>query len=190
MPVTGRREIMRQWPPQRLVIPQSWTTHGCGWNLLGPFSMRLGERSAGPWDRPPAKRLCELIMLSPGLRVAREVVRELLFANLRPAASASPLPKALSLAREGLSVLGDDVADLLRADRAHIWASPDVPLDVDLVAHEQGLRSALAMGPGRSRDTALSAALAEDGVLLEDEPYSTGRCDPERPSTCCAEGPG
>ncbi len=158
--------------------------------LLGPFSMSLGERSAGPWDRPPAKRLCELIMLSPGLRVAREVVRELLFANLRPAASASALSKALSLAREGLSVLGDDVADLLRADRAHIWASPDVPLDVDLVAHEQGLRSASAMGPGRSRDTALSAALAEDGVLLEDEPYSTGRCDPERPSTCCAKGPG
>ena len=111
-------------------------------------------------------------MLSPGLRVAREVVRELLFANLRPAASASALSKALSLAREGLSVLGDDVADLLRADRAHIWASPDVPLDVDLVAHEQGLRSALAMGPGRPRDTALSAALAEDGVLLEDEPYA------------------
>jgi hypothetical protein len=120
--------------------------------LLGPFSIKLGERSAGPWYRPPAKRLCELVMLSPGLRVGREVARELLFADLAPAASATAISRALSLAREALSALGKEVPGLLRADRAHIWFSDEVPLDIDLVAHEEALRSALAMGPGGRRD--------------------------------------
>ena len=140
--------------------------------LLGPFTIRLGERSAGPWYRPPAKRLCELVMVSPGLRVGREVARELLFADLGPVASANALSRALSLAREALSALGEEVAGRLRADRAHIWFSADAPLDIDLVAHEEALRSALAMEPGGPRDVALSKALAEDGVLLEDEPYA------------------
>jgi len=139
--------------------------------LLGPFNIRLGERSAGPWYRPPAKRLCELVMVSPGLRVGREVARELLFADLGPVASANALSRALSLAREALSALGEEVAGRLRADRAHIWFAADPPLDIDLVAHEEAIRSALAMEPGGPRDVALSKALAEDGVLLEDEPY-------------------
>jgi hypothetical protein len=53
-------------------------------SLLGPFSIKVGKRSAGPWYRPPAKRLCELVMVSPGLRIGREAARELLFANLEP----------------------------------------------------------------------------------------------------------
>ena len=40
-------------------------------------------------------------MVSPGLRVGREVARELRFADLGPVASAYALPGALSLAREG-----------------------------------------------------------------------------------------
>ena len=91
--------------------------------LLGPFTIKLGERSAGPWYRPPAKRLCELVMVSPGLRVGREVARELLFADLGPAASANALSRALSLAREALSALGQEVAGRLQADRANIWFS-------------------------------------------------------------------
>jgi class 3 adenylate cyclase len=111
-------------------------------------------------------------MLSPGLRVGREVARELLFADLAPAASATAISRALSLAREALSALGKEVPGLLRADRAHIWFSDEVPLDIDLVAHEEALRSALAMGPGGRRDAELSIALAEQGVLLQDEPYA------------------
>lgn len=78
--------------------------------LLGPFTIKRGERSAGPWHRPPAKRLCELVMVSPGLRVGREVARELLIADLAPAKA---LSRALSLAREALSALGED--ELARA---------------------------------------------------------------------------
>jgi class 3 adenylate cyclase len=141
-------------------------------NLLGPFTIKLGKRSAGPWYRPPAKRLCELVMVSPGLRVGREVVRELLFVDLGPESSANALSRALSLGREALSALSDEVAGRLRADRAHIWFSAEAPLRIDLVAHEEALRSGLAMEPGGLRDAALSTALAEDGVLLEDEPFA------------------
>ena len=158
--------------------------------LLGPFTVKLGERSAGPWCRPPAKRLCELVMVSPGLRVGREVARDLLFAELRPAASANAMSKALSLAREALSALGEAVPERLRADRAHIWFSAEAPLEVDLVAHEEALRSALAMEPGSLRDAALSMALAEDGVLLEDEPYADWALRPARPSNWSAKEPG
>ncbi len=141
-------------------------------SILGPFTIKLGERSAGPWYRPPAKRLCELVMVSPGLRIGREVARELLFADLEPAASAKALSRALSLAREALSMLGEEVAGRLRADRAHIWFSADALVEVDMVAHEEALRLALAMEPGALRDASLSVAVAEGGVLLEDEPYA------------------
>ncbi len=141
-------------------------------SLLGPFTIKRGGRGAGPWYRPPAKRLCELVMVSPGLRVGRELAQEMLFADLGPSAAANALSRALSLARGALSPLGGEVRGLLQADRAHIWASPDVPLDIDLVAHEAALRTALAMERGPSRDTALCTALADDGVLLEDEPYA------------------
>jgi len=140
--------------------------------LLGPFDIKLGDRSVGRWYRPPAKRLCELVLASPGLRVGREVARDLLFAELEPAASATAISRALSLAREALSALGEDVAGRLRSDRAHIWFSADALVDIDLVDQEKALRSALAMEPGGPRDAALSIALAEDGVLLEDEPYA------------------
>jgi DNA-binding SARP family transcriptional activator len=140
--------------------------------LLGPFDIKLSDRSVGRWYRPPAKRLCELVLASPGLRVGREVAWDLLFAELEPAASATAISRALSLAREALSALGEDVAGRLRSDRAHIWFSADALVDIDLVDQEKALRSALAMEPGGPRDAALSIALAEDGVLLEDEPYA------------------
>ncbi len=140
--------------------------------LLGPFSIKMGERSAGPWYRPPARRLCELVMVSPGFRVGREVARNLLFAELAPRSSAAAISRALSLAREALCALGEPVPQWLRADRAHIWFSAEAPVEVDLVAHEQALRTALALDAGSRRDAELSMALATDGVLLEDEPYA------------------
>jgi class 3 adenylate cyclase/tetratricopeptide (TPR) repeat protein len=140
--------------------------------LLGRFSIKLGEREAGPWYRPPARRLCKLVMVSPGLTVGREVARDMLFADLAPAASATAISRALSLARQALLVLGEDVAERLKADRAHIWFSVEAPLEVDLVVHYEALRSALAMEPGGPRDAALSETLAEDGALLGDEPYA------------------
>ncbi len=64
-------------------------------NLLGPFSVTLGDKSAGPWRRPSAKRLCELVLVSSGRRIARETACEALFPNLNAAAAARRLSQAL-----------------------------------------------------------------------------------------------
>jgi adenylate cyclase len=139
-------------------------------HLLGPFSVRLGERSAGPWARPSAKRLCELVLLSPGRRISREAARQELFPNLVAQKASRELSKALSMARAALSNLGNPGAGLLQADRSHIWASGEAPLQVDLELHEERLRVALATEPGIQRDHHLVLALADERALLEGEP--------------------
>ena len=138
--------------------------------LLGPFSVVSGGRAAGPWPRPSARRLCQLVLVSPGRRVSRDLACEELFPGLDPRAAARSVSKALSMARAALAGLGEPGAWLLEADLSHIWASPGA--EVDAVEHEQALRAALAMDPGHERDTRLAAALAEDGELLADEPYA------------------
>ena len=138
--------------------------------MLGPFSVTARGRSAGPWPRPSARRLCALVLVSRGRRVRRDLACEELFPGLDPHAAARALSKALSMARAALAPLGEAGASLLHADLAHIWAAADAAVDaeVQLIA----LREALRMGPGERRDSALVAALADEGELLADEPYA------------------
>ncbi len=138
--------------------------------LLGPFSVVSGGRAAGPWPRPSARRLCQLVLVSPGRRVSRDLACEELFPGLDPRAAARSVSKALSMARATLAELGQPAAALLAADLNHIWASPAA--EVDAEEHEQALRAALAMDPGHERDGRLAAALAARGELLADEPYA------------------
>ena len=138
--------------------------------LLGPFSVVSGGRAAGPWPRPSARRLCQLVLVSPGRRVSRDLVCEELFGDLDPRAAARSVSKALSMARAALAALGARRAALLEADLTHIWANPAV--EVDAAEHEQALRAALAKSPGHERDDLLATALADDGELLADEPYA------------------
>ena len=140
--------------------------------LLAPFAITFGDRRAEPWYRPSAKRLCELLMLSPGLALGREMARETLFPNLAPARSANALSRAITHSRDALSALGEDGRRLVRADRARIWVAPDVPVEIDYVAHQAALRSALRLAPGAERDEAFSTALLQGSALLEDEPYA------------------
>src|SRR5712671_1642813 len=141
--------------------------------LLGPFSVVSGGRAAGPWPRPSARRLCQLVLVSPGRRVSRDLACDELFPDLDPRAAARSVSKALSMARAALAGLaepGERATTLLEADLTHIWASPAV--EVDATEHAQALRAALALGPGHERDDLLVAALADDGELLADEPYA------------------
>ena len=138
--------------------------------LLGQFSIAARGRVVSEWPRPSARRLCELVLVSPGRRVSRDLACDELFPQLEPRAAARALSKALSMARSALAELGPDGAALLSADLLHIWASPDVAVDADI--RSAALRAGLAMSPGQLRDDALSAALAEDGELLADEPYA------------------
>jgi class 3 adenylate cyclase len=138
--------------------------------MLGPFSVSAHGRTAGPWPRPSARRLCALVLVSPGRRVSRDLACEELFPGLDPHAAARALSKALSMARAALAPLGEAGASLLHADLTHIWAAAEAEIDaeVQLIA----LREALRMGPGERRGDALIAALADEGELLADEPYA------------------
>jgi adenylate cyclase len=138
--------------------------------LLGRFSVTLGDQSNGQWPRPSARRLCQLVLTSPGRRVERERVCEALFPTLGGEAAARSLYRAVSMARITLRKLGSPGADWLRADSHQIWADPSVELLVDLDAHEQALRRALLADPGMPRDSSLVQALEVRGVPLEDEP--------------------
>ena len=137
--------------------------------LLGEFAITAGDRAAGPWPRPSARRLCALLLVSPGRRVSRDLACEELFPRLEPRTAARSLSKALSMARAALAELGDPGAALLGADLTHLWVSPGVMVDAD--AQADALRAGLAMASGQARDDALAAALADDGDLLPDEPY-------------------
>ena len=138
--------------------------------LLGRFTVTLGGRSVGPWPRPSARRLCQVLLVSPGRRVSRVSACEALFPSLSPEAAARQLYRVQSMARQALRELGPQASRLLCADSSQIWADPSVVLAVDLDAHEEALRAALRASPGNGRDAALVGALATRGVPLEDEP--------------------
>jgi adenylate cyclase len=138
--------------------------------LLGPFSVTSAGREAGPWPRPTARRLCQLVLVSPGRRISRDLACEELFPGLDPRGATRSVSKALSMARAALAPLGPAAGALLAADLTHIWASPDA--EVDAEAADRDLRAALALEPGRDRDARLTAALAGQGELLADEPYA------------------
>ncbi|HEY6497329.1 MAG TPA: hypothetical protein VIZ43_28970, partial [Trebonia sp.] len=138
--------------------------------LLGQFAITAGDRAAGPWPRPSARRLCALLLVSPSHRVSRDLACEELFPRLDPRAAARSLSKALSMARAALAELGEPGTALLCADLTHLWLAPGVGVDADDLA--AALRAGLAMPPGQGRDDALAAALADDAELLPGEPYA------------------
>ena len=144
--------------------------------LLGEFAIASGGRAATAWPRPSARRLCELVLVSPGRRISRDLACDELFPRLEPRTAARSLSKALSMARGALAGLGDPGAALLAADLGHIWVAGSV--EVDAETHAAALRAGLAMAPGKDRDETLAAALAEDGELLADEPYADWAAGP------------
>ncbi len=141
--------------------------------LLGPFSIILGAKVVGPWPRPTAKRLCELVFVSQGRRVARAVACDELFPNLAPQEAAKALSKALSMARASLSQLGGGAQRLLQGDRTFIWADLALVAELDLEAHEEALRSALKADRSADRERLLLKAQQCSAPLLEDEPFAS-----------------
>jgi class 3 adenylate cyclase/tetratricopeptide (TPR) repeat protein len=138
--------------------------------VLGGFTITAGDLAVGSWPRPSARRLCALLLVSPGRRVSRDLACDELFPRLEPRPAARSLSKALSMARTALAGLGDDVGALLGADLTHVWLSPRLVVDAD--EQESVLRAGLAMAPGEVRDETLSGALTDDAELLPDEPYA------------------
>ncbi len=138
--------------------------------LLGRFQVTAGDLSTDHWPRPSARRLCQLLFVSPGRRVSRQTACEALFPSLGLEAAARALYKAQSMARQALGRLGPEARNLLRADPAQMWVAIDVVVAVDLDAHEQALRAALTATPSLERDHSLVQALGVGGTPLEEEP--------------------
>ena len=152
------------------ITREATAAHAVQVRLLGQFSVTAGSRSAGRWPRPSARRLCALVLVSPGHRVSRDLACAELFPNLEPRAAARSLSRALSMARTALAELGEPGGALLRADLTHLWLAPGVAVDADDLT--AALDDALAMAPGQARDDALCAALVGDAELLPGEPYA------------------
>jgi predicted ATPase/DNA-binding SARP family transcriptional activator len=140
--------------------------------LLGSFAISLGEKVAGPWPRLSAKPLLALLLLSPRRRLSREIACDTLFGDLSPRAASSALYNAVSSARGVLAGLGEPATALIGSDRSDIYISPAAVIEVDLDVHERAIDRALRMAPGAVRDEALTHALSEQGILLEDELYA------------------
>ena len=138
--------------------------------LLGEFAITAGDRTAGPWPRPSARRLCALLLVSTGRRVTRDLACEELFPRLEPRTAARSLSKALSMARAALGELGEPGGALLGADLTHLWLSPEIVVDAETQA--DGLRAGLALTPGQERDDALADALTADASCSPGEPYA------------------
>ena len=60
-----------------------------------------GPKRAGPWPRLSAKRLVELVFLSPKRRISKEVASDTLFRDLAPRAATNAMYNALSAAPSG-----------------------------------------------------------------------------------------
>lgn len=140
--------------------------------LLGPFAVILPDgRRAGPWGRPSARRLVQLLAVQPDARLTREAVAAALFPNLTPGRAANAVAKAASMARSALRGHSDGELPLLVGDRTSLWLDRSF-FELDLTQHRNALARALAIAPGTERDRALSDALADVSPLLPDEPYA------------------
>ncbi|HEX6128006.1 MAG TPA: AAA family ATPase [Candidatus Limnocylindria bacterium] len=141
--------------------------------LLGRFAVLLPDgRRAGPWARPTARRLVQLLALRTEHRIGREELADILFPELSPASAANAVAKALSMARSAIGPVGPRHVPALEADRGAIWLSEQVDVEIDLEQHAAAFRAALALTPGEARDAALVAALANEATPLAEEPYA------------------
>ncbi len=142
-------------------------------SCLGRFAVEPAPGVvAGPWGRPTARRLVAILVLRPNHLASREELAAWLAPDLSPIRAANAVSKALSMARAVLHRSAPGTVEWLASDRTNVWLIPNFALEVDVEQHQQALRCALATSPGPSRDAALSAALAEDRPLLDDEPYA------------------
>jgi class 3 adenylate cyclase/DNA-binding SARP family transcriptional activator len=115
--------------------------------------------------------LCELLLVSPGHRIRRDLACEALFGHRDQRTASRALSKALSMARAALTGLGEAGGSLLAADRTHIWVAG--PVEIDAEAEEEALAGALAMMAGNDRTRRLRAVLSgatAGDELLADEP--------------------
>src|SRR2546421_12097815 len=130
--------------------------------LLGPFRVEIGERVVNRWERPSARRLVQYLLLANAHTASREQLMEAVSAGLDREQAANALAKSISMAR---SALGEHVVE---ASRSFVRLA--VSVETDLAIAMAALERATTAGPGRR--AALDDALALEGGLLPDEPWT------------------
>ena len=114
--------------------------------LFGSFAVAGdSEPPADAWRLRKAKSLVKLLALSPGRRLHREQVMELLWPDRDPEAAANNLHQALYVARRALAAVGADASTILPLREDMLILAPDGEVEVDV----DRFRSAAA----RARET-------------------------------------
>jgi DNA-binding SARP family transcriptional activator len=133
--------------------------------LLGRFEVSVDGALTPPtaWNRRMAAALVKVLALTPGQRLHREQVIDILWPDEAPAVAAPKLHKAAHYARRAAGRLD---AIVLRGDMVHLFPSAD--LTIDVVSFDELSREALA-----SRDATTAEAALEhyQGELLPDDLY-------------------
>ncbi|MFJ3310007.1 BTAD domain-containing putative transcriptional regulator [Streptomyces sp. NPDC086549] len=141
--------------------------------LLGGFAVAVDDRpvAAGAWRLRKARSLLKLLCLSPGHRMHRERLYDLLWPDLDRTAASNNLHQVLHAVRRALASTGSpgDVV-VLRDDL--VLLAPDGGVRIDLDELDEAVRRAAHSGGAADYRAAL--ALADPGLLPEDryEPWA------------------
>ncbi|MEV6056894.1 BTAD domain-containing putative transcriptional regulator [Streptomyces sp. NPDC052107] len=135
--------------------------------LLGGFYVTVGDRpvAAGAWRLRKARSLVKVLCLSPGHRMHREKIYDLLWPDLDRGAASNNLHQVLHAVRRALASAGtpDDIV-VLRDDMVLLGLGGGVRIDVDEL--DAAIRQ--AMSSGTEADCRAALALAEGELLPED----------------------
>lgn len=138
--------------------------------LLGSFRVSVGSRKVGEgeWRLRKARSLVKLLALSPGHRMHRERVMDLLWPELDARAAANNLRGALHVARRTLSPTPTIASRYLRLTGDELALCPGASLWVDVDAFEEAGAEAR-----RSREPAVYRTAIElyTGELLPEDLY-------------------
>lgn len=144
-------------------------------DLLGGFHVAVGGRdvATGAWRLRKARSILKLLALTPGHRLHRDQVYELLWPDRDPAAAANNLHQVLHAVRRALATAGTP-GDVVALRDDLVVLGPDGGVHVDLDALEGAARRAETSGA--TADYRAALALAEPDLLPEDafEPWTEG----------------
>ena len=138
--------------------------------LLGGFSVRVGSRAVpGSWRLRKSKTLVKLLALADGHRAHRDVLAEVLWPGLDPAAAANNLHQALHAARRALASDRSPSVDALclRDDIVILWPADGLVVDADVFA--AAAQRALRSGSAEDYEAALKLYAGE---LLPEDRYA------------------
>ncbi|MFI6494371.1 BTAD domain-containing putative transcriptional regulator [Streptomyces sp. NPDC050564] len=141
--------------------------------LLGGFAVTVEDRpvAAGAWRLRKARSLLKLLCLSPGHRMHRERLYDLLWPDLDRTAASNNLHQVMHAVRRALASTGarGDVV-VLRDDMVLLGADGGVRIDLDEL--DEAVRR--ASHGGGTADFRAALTLADPGLLPEDryEPWA------------------